>query len=66
VFSLPPDQYLAPRAVAEQLGVTRRTVYAWIQTGALPSFRLSRRARRIHQQDLDRFLASRRQGGEAA
>jgi len=66
VFSLPPGQYLAPRAVAEQLGITRQTVYGWIRSGELPSLLLSPRARRIKQEDLDRFLAARRQGGEAA
>jgi excisionase family DNA binding protein len=62
---LSSGQYLAPRAVAEQLGVTRRTVYAWIQSGALPSFRLSRRARRIREEDLDRFLEARYEGDDA-
>ncbi len=66
MFLLSSGQYLAPRAVAEQLGVTTRTVYAWIQSGQLPSFRLSRRARRIRREDLNAFLDARRQGGEAA
>ena len=63
---LPPGQYRKPRDVAEQLDVTLRTVYAWIRSGELPSVLLSPRARRIKQEDLDRFLAARRQGGEAA
>jgi excisionase family DNA binding protein len=52
--------------VAEQLGVTLRTVYAWTRSGELPSVLLSRRARRIRQEDLDRFLAARTEGGDAA
>jgi excisionase family DNA binding protein len=63
---LSPDQYRKPRDVAEQLDVTLRTVYGWIAAGTLPSVLLSPRARRIRQDDLDRFLATRRQGGEAA
>jgi excisionase family DNA binding protein len=66
VFFLPPGQYRKPRDVAEQLGVTLRTVYAWTKSGELPSVLLSPRARRIHQEDLDRFLAVRREGGDAA
>jgi len=52
--------------VAEQLGVTLRTVYAWTKSGELPSVLLSARARRIREEDLATFLAARRQGGEAA
>ena len=61
-----PGQYRKPRDVAEQLDVTLQTVYAWIQNGELPSVLLTPRARRIKQEDLDRFLAARRQGGDAA
>jgi excisionase family DNA binding protein len=61
-----PGQYRKPRDVADQLNVTLQTVYAWIRSGELPSVLLSPRARRIAQEDLDRFLAARRQGGEAA
>ena len=57
------DQYLKPRDVAAQLHVTVRTVRAWMAAGKLPSVLLSPRARRIRQQDLDRFLAARTQGG---
>lgn len=63
---MPPAQFRKPRDVAEQLGVTLRTVYAWTKSGELPSVLLSPRARRIRQEDLDAFLAARRQGGEAA
>jgi excisionase family DNA binding protein len=66
VFFLPPGQYRKPRDVAEQLGVELRTIYAWCKSGELPSVLLSPRARRIRQEDLDAFLAGRRQGGEAA
>jgi excisionase family DNA binding protein len=65
-FFLPPGQYRKPREVAEQLGVTLRTVYAWTKSGELPSVLLSPRARRIREEDLAAFLAARRQGGEAA
>jgi excisionase family DNA binding protein len=63
---LPPGQYRKPRDVAQQLDVTLQTIYAWIRSGELPSVLLSPRARRIRQEDLDAFLAARRQGGEAA
>jgi excisionase family DNA binding protein len=63
---LPPGQYRKPRDVAQQLDVTLQTVYAWIRSGELPSVLLSPRARRIKEEDLDRFLAARSQGGEAA
>jgi excisionase family DNA binding protein len=49
--------------VAALLDVTLRTVYKWIAAGELASVRLSSRARRIPQEDLDRFLATRREGG---
>lgn len=63
---MPPGQYRKPRDVAQQLDVTLQTIYAWIRSGELPSVLLSPRARRIRQEDLDAFLAARRQGGEAA
>jgi excisionase family DNA binding protein len=63
---LPSGQYRKPRDVAAQLDVTLQTVYSWIATGKLASVRLSSRARRISQADLDRFLAARREGGDAA
>jgi excisionase family DNA binding protein len=63
---LPPGQYRKPRDVAEQLDVTLRTVYAWTHSGELPSVLLSPRARRIKQEDLDRFLAVRQENSGAA
>jgi excisionase family DNA binding protein len=63
---LPPGQYRKPRDVAEQLDVKLQTVYGWIAAGKLPSIRLSARALRIRQEDLDRFLAARTEGGDAA
>jgi excisionase family DNA binding protein len=59
------DQYLKPGVVAAQLDVTVRTVRAWMAAGTLPSVLLSPRARRIRQQDLDRFLAARTKGDGA-
>jgi excisionase family DNA binding protein len=63
---LASNQYRKPRDVAAQLDVTLRTVYGWIAAGKLASVRLSSRARRISQEDLDRFLAARREGGGGA
>jgi excisionase family DNA binding protein len=57
------NQYRKPRDVAAQLDVKLGTVYKWIAAGELASVRLSARARRISQEDLDRFLAARRDGG---
>ncbi len=43
--------------VADRLGVTTRTVYGWIAAGRLPVTRLSRRATRVRERDLNRFVA---------
>lgn len=47
----PPD-YLSPDAVASSLGVTRRTVYRWLESGKLPAVQIGR-TWRIKQQDID-------------
>lgn len=42
-----PDSLLTPRDVACRLGISTRTVYAWIEQGRLPSVHLSPRVTRI-------------------
>ena len=48
-------EFLTPEQVAETLQVTRRTVYTWIETGALKAIRAGTRIR-IRREDLDAFL----------
>ncbi|HET7581656.1 MAG TPA: biotin carboxylase N-terminal domain-containing protein, partial [Candidatus Limnocylindria bacterium] len=40
-----PDELLSPRQVADELGVTARTVQRWITEGRLPATRVGRRMR---------------------
>jgi excisionase family DNA binding protein len=47
---------------AEYLGVTRQTVYRWIEERVIPSYALSSAVVRVRQADLDEFIASRRRG----
>lgn len=48
--------------VAETLGVTQRTLRAWIAGGKLPVVRLSARCIRIRAEDLQEFIERRRSG----
>ena len=48
-------EYLTPEQVAETLQVSRRTVYTWIDTGALKAVKAGTRIR-IKREDLDSFL----------
>jgi excisionase family DNA binding protein len=58
---LPPDRLrlYAVDAVAEQLGVSTKTVRRWIAAGDLPVYRLGRQLR-ISEADLAAFIAQRR------
>jgi len=48
-------EFLTPEQVADALQVTRRTVYTWIETGALKAVKAGARIR-IRREDLDAFL----------
>jgi len=51
--------------VAARLGVTRMCVYKWVKEGSLPAFRLARRAIRVEEAALEKWLAERatKEGG---
>jgi len=53
---------LKPEEVADLCGVGLRTVYRWIQSGALPVVEFSHRCKRIRPEDLSEFIESRRNG----
>lgn len=48
-------KYLTPEEVAEELRVTRRTVYEWLGTGRLKAYRAGN-FWRITREQLERFL----------
>lgn len=49
--------FLTPRQVAEQLAVSQRTVYAWIEQGRLPAVRFSERTTRIPREAVEALIA---------
>jgi excisionase family DNA binding protein len=48
----------SPSEVAEHFGVTRRTVYEWLLSGALTADKAGPRKWRISRDDLDLFIAA--------
>ncbi len=44
---MPPDKLIRPRAAADRLGVTTRTVFSLLRTGALTRVRLPGRTRAL-------------------
>lgn len=50
------DQRYNAAQVAEALGVTRQTIYNWIEHGLLPAVRVGRRSWYVTQAQLDTFL----------
>lgn len=50
---------LTARAVADELGVSTRTVLRWTQAGILPGFRLPSGALRYREDDLREWVAER-------
>ncbi len=55
------ERYLTPEEVADQVRVTRRTVYEWLRQGRLQGLRAGRWWR-IRPADLEAFLTGRVQG----
>jgi excisionase family DNA binding protein len=51
--------FFTPRTLAEYLAVDRRTVYAMLARGTLPSYKVEG-LRRIAAEDVDAYLAERR------
>lgn len=59
------SEYVAVEYVARMLGVSRRTVCRWTDSGELPSFKFGPNrasAVRIRRSDLDAFLENARRG----
>ena len=58
----PPPRMLSPGAIADLLGVSRRTVYRWVASRELPAARTSGTHGNllIARVDLERFLEARR------
>ncbi len=54
------ERYLTPEEVAEQLRVTRRTVYEWLRRGKLRGLRAGRWWR-IRPADVEAFMTGRAQ-----
>jgi excisionase family DNA binding protein len=54
-----PDRLLTTREVADRLGVMPETVLRWIDSRGLPVIRLTSRALRYDEADLDAWLAER-------
>ncbi len=53
--------FLTPKQLAEKLSLHERTVRDMLRRGEIPSYKLGG-ARRIDPEDLETFLAKRRQG----
>ena len=53
---------LTAREVAEDLGVSSRTVLSWAKANQLPGFRLPSGALRFRESDLDAWLEARSLG----
>jgi excisionase family DNA binding protein len=51
-----PDEFLTVQEVSDHLKVNPQTVYIWLDRGEIPSVRVGKRRRRIHQSALDAFL----------
>ena len=54
------ERLYSPLEIAEMLQVHRRTVYAWVSSGKLKSFKVGGYAVRVKQGDLDAFLRPRK------
>ena len=50
--------YLTPEQVAEQFQVTTTTVYRWLRTGKLGGAKVSHKAWRVSNRDLEAFVGA--------
>jgi excisionase family DNA binding protein len=53
------DEFLALKDIAEKLKVSYLTVYRWVQSNKLPSYKLEKQ-HRVSKEDFDKFLAARK------
>ena len=51
-------RYLSLQDIAEELGISDRTVRRWVASGRLPAVRPSERVIRVKAEDLDAFLGT--------
>ncbi|WAC55018.1 helix-turn-helix transcriptional regulator [Gordonia sp. SL306] len=51
-------RYLSLQDIAEELGISDRTVRRWIATGQLKAVRPSPRVIRVEASELDRFISA--------
>jgi len=51
------SEYLTPAQAADLLHVSSRTVYEWVKSGKLPSFRAGARRILISPSHIDQFLS---------
>nr|DAL64989.1 MAG TPA_asm: helix-turn-helix domain protein [Caudoviricetes sp.] len=56
--------FSTPTTLAEELGVSDRTVRRWIAEGRLKAIRLSERVIRIEPAEVERFLAAAQTSGD--
>ena len=54
------------RAVAEQTGLSRQTIWHYVSTGKLKAFKFNGTAWRVSDEELQRFLATAKSNGETA
>jgi excisionase family DNA binding protein len=54
------ERLLTAREVADELGVTPRTVLRWTRAGVLPGYRIGGRALRFRADEVDGWLEQRR------
>ncbi|MBI4574920.1 MAG: helix-turn-helix domain-containing protein [Planctomycetes bacterium] len=58
-----PEPLMTAQEVADLLHVSLRTCRTLLASGAIPSIKVAARARRIDVNDLDAYVASRKDGG---
>lgn len=58
------EKFLTPEQVAEKLQVTIQTIYTWMRSGYLPSFKMGR-LWRVRPSDLENFINQQTRGNLA-